>query len=67
MYLATNMGIVVLSVCTTAGATQVGVTHTQHSLDPWNDDQAVARGEELLSSGAIQFQARNSTISRQQC
>ena len=51
------MGIVVLSVCTTAGATQVGVTHTQHSLDPWNDDQAVARVEELLSSGAIQFQA----------
>ena len=38
------------------GATQVGVTHTQHSLDPWNDAEAVARGEDLLSSGAIRFQ-----------
>ena len=64
MYLATSMVIVLLSVCTTDGATQVGVTHTQHSLDPWNDDQAVARGEELLSSGTIQFQARDSTIGR---
>ena len=37
-------------------ATQVGVTHTKPSLDPWNEEAAVARGEELLSSGAIRFQ-----------
>ena len=39
-----------------SSATQVGVTHTQHSLDPWNDAEAVARGEDLLSSGGIRFQ-----------
>ena len=39
-----------------ATATQVGVTHTKPSLDPWNEEAAVARGEELLSSGAIRFQ-----------
>ena len=39
-----------------ASATQVGVTHTKPSLDPWNEEDAVARGEELLGSGAIRFQ-----------
>ena len=37
-------------------ATQVGVTHTKPSLDPWNEEEAVARGEALLSGGAIRFQ-----------
>ena len=41
MYLAPNMLIVMLSLCATTNATQVGVTHTQHSLDPWNDDEAI--------------------------
>ena len=46
---------------TLSGGTQIGVTHTQHSLDPWNDAEAVARAEDLLSSGAIQFQVSLST------
>ena len=45
------------SLCSTlSGGAQIGVTHTQHSLDPWNDAEAVARAEDLLSSGAIRFQ-----------
>ena len=48
--------IIVALMSALSGATQVGVTHTQHSLDPWNDARAVARGEDLLSSGAIRFQ-----------
>ena len=32
-----------------------GVTHAQHSLDPWGDPGAVARGKALLSS-AVRYQ-----------
>ena len=38
------------------GATQIGVTHVQQDLDPWNDQEAVARAEQLLSTGAIRYQ-----------
>ena len=48
--------VLVSSLGAAATATQVGVTHTKPSLDPWNEEAAVARGEELLSSGAIRFQ-----------
>ena len=51
-----RLTIVVSLMSALSGTTQVGVTHTQHSLDPWNDAGAVARGEDLLSSGAIRFQ-----------
>ena len=29
---------------------EIGVTHTQYSLDPWGDAEAVARGREVLST-----------------
>ena len=54
--------VLAASLCNTlSGGTQIGVTHTQHSLDPWDDAEAVARAEDLLSSGAIQFQVSLST------
>ena len=48
--------VLVVTLCGPASATQVGVTHTKPSLDPWNEEEAVARGEEVLRSGAIRFQ-----------
>src|SRR5918998_1013784 len=42
---------------TPAGSSRLatGVTHAQHSLDPWGDPGAVARGTALLA-GAVRYQ-----------
>jgi hypothetical protein len=34
---------------------RLGVTHTQHSLDPWGDKAAIARGKRLLTA-AVTYQ-----------